>query len=323
MSQTMNQTPASSKKKSTAKFPVEEPVELTGSEKFFEAIKPHLATIGLVCVAGLLGFAAVAIFVKSNFTKEAEQWRELSFASSIALGSGNLAPLKEVTENYGETKASMWAVQMVGDQQLTTGLDQMLRDREVGKQQVEKAKENFKRVVEAPASAKTTMLDRRAHFSLAYAYESLGQFDKAKTIYDELVEQAPESPFASPAKRGSKRSSDPAYAKLYEKFVNFEEAVIGDAPGPLVPDSPNLTTPDFEGIDSTEEKPQAPAAETTDNDFQPAKKAEEKVDAAESSETAAPETAAPEKTESESTEPKVEAAEAASTETKSDEKEKK
>ena len=272
MSQAMNQKPVSKKKKLAAKLEeVEVPEELTGIEKLFESIKPLLTTIGLVIVAGLLGFVAIAFLIRSRFDKQAIQWREFTTSSAIALRTGDINGLKDVATTYPDTKAGLWSLQMAGDQQLRMGLDQLTVDREAGNQMIEKAAENFASVVNAPQTAKTTMLDRRSHFSLAYAYESLGKFDEAKKIYDELIEAAPDSAFADPARRGSARSGNDQYASLYNKFANFEEEVIGEAPSAPVPEGrPNI---DF-GTDTDLEPGQKPpmtspleSNNSQDNDF--------------------------------------------------------
>ncbi len=272
MSQTMNQKPAKKKTKSKAPF-VEEPEELSGSEKIFEAISPHLTTIGLVVLAGLLAFVAIAFMIQSSFDKKAVEWRDLANSSAIALRSGDISNLKAVANSYPDSKAGLWALQMAGDQQLRMGIEQLSSDRDGGIQLIKKSKENFQSIVDSPQTLKTTMLDRRSHFSLAYAHESLGEFADAKKIYDKLVEQAPDSAFADPARRGSKRSSNEKYALLYEKFVNFEEDVLGDAPGPSIPDRPNISF-DANDLEPGLKPPTENSGEEVNNDFQPPKESE-------------------------------------------------
>ena len=271
MSQTMNKKPNSKKKKISEKLQeVEVPEELTGVEKIYEAIKPHLTTIGLVIVAGLLGFIAIAFLMRSQFDKKALQSRELFNASTIALRTGDTQGLEDVAANYPDTKPGLWALQMAGDHQLRLGLDQLSIDREAGNQLIEKAKVNLLAIVDAPQTAKTTMLDRRSHFSLAYAYESLGQLDEAKEIYNKLVEEAPDSAFADPARRGSKRASNPQYAALYNKFANFEEEVIGEAPAAPIPEGkPNIDFNMGKDLEPGQKPPVSPLGTTgnTDNDF--------------------------------------------------------
>jgi hypothetical protein len=246
MSQAMNQKTATPKKKSNkSRLPVVEEVhELSGAEQMLEKVKPHLTTIGLVIVACVLGVIAIAVIVRGRFEQNAAQWRDLSTSSAIALRTGDISGLKSVAETYPDSKAGLWALQMAGDQQLRMGIEQLSFDREAGNQLIAKAKENFQEIVDAPQSIKSTMLDRRSYFSLAYAHESLGEFDKAKEIYEELIALAPDSAFVEPARRGLERSTNKQYVNLYTQFANFEETEIGDAPGPALPDRPIIEFPE-------------------------------------------------------------------------------
>jgi tetratricopeptide (TPR) repeat protein len=268
MSQAMNQKTATKKKHRKSRLPVvETPEELSGAEKLFEKVQPHLTTIGLVIVAGTLGFIAIAFMMRSRFDQNAAQWRELSTASAIALRTGDISGLKTVADTYPDTKAGLWALQMAGDEQLRRGIEQLSFDREAGNQMIEKGKNNFKRIVDAPQTTKTTMLDRRSSFSLAYAYESLGQFDEAKSLYEQIINLAPDSAFANPARRGLERASNEQYVDLYTKFANFEEEVIGEAPGPALPDRPVIEFP--EALPAGQ-KPPADNASASGGEFVPA-----------------------------------------------------
>jgi len=245
MSQTMNQKTAAKKKHKKSRLPVvEEPEQLSGAEKLLEDVRPHLTTIGLVIVAITLGFIAVAFMISSRFEQNAAQWRELATSSAIAMRSGNLNGLKEVADTYPDTKAGLWALQIAGDQELRTGIEQLSYDREAGLQLIEKAKKSYLRIVEAPEAIKTTMLNRRSYFSLAYANESLGKFDEANALYKEILESDSESAFAEPARRGVERTSNEQYNALYTLFANYEVEVIGDAPGPAIPERPVIEFPD-------------------------------------------------------------------------------
>ena len=141
------------------------------------------------------------------------------------------------------------ALQLAGDYDMRTGLSKLSFDREGGIKLIEKARDSLQAVVDAPATQKSTMLQRRSTFSLAYAYESLGDFEKAKVLYQQLVDAAPDAAFADSARRGVKRTSNPEYVALYEKFKNHED-VLGDAPGPAIPQKPDISFPDLDGSET-------------------------------------------------------------------------
>ena len=255
MSRAMNQKALKKKKKNkkannsqrTGLPVVEEEVieeELTFGDKLLAAITPYLGTIVFAVVAGFLAFALVAFLLRSSADSKAFEWRELSSASSVARQSGNISEWNRIAEKYPDSKAGLWAAQFAGDYQLREGLSKLASDQKAGFGMIEKSKEFFQSVIDAPASAKTAMLDQRSHFSLAYAHESLGEFDKSKVLYEKLIEEAPESAFIAHARRGLHRSTSGDYSDLYAKFTNWQEEEIGEAPGPRTPDLPDIDFPE-------------------------------------------------------------------------------
>lgn len=233
MSQAMNQKAATRKnKRSSARQPAAEvPEELSGAEKALEAVKPHLTTIGLVVVAVFLGTVVVAFMIRNRAEANAAPWQQLH--NAMTYRSADVSGLQQVASNNPDSKAGSWALQFAGDEQMQSGLQMLGSDRDGGLALIRKAKESYQAIVDAPANAKSTMLQRRSQYSLAYANESLGEFETAKVLYQELVDAAPESAFAAPATRGINRCSDPAYAELFAKFESYEEPEI--APGPALP----------------------------------------------------------------------------------------
>ncbi|MFK7769480.1 MAG: tol-pal system YbgF family protein [Mariniblastus sp.] len=290
----MNQKAATNKKNKFGKQEVvEEEVELTGLDKFLEDIKPHLTTIGLVAVAAFLGFLLIAFMMQNSFQATANQWRDLNTSTAVALRTSDLKGWQKVASDYPDSQAGLWALQLAGDRQLGTGLEQFAADQEGGLSLVKMAKENFQKIVDSTAPSKTTMLQRRSVFSLAYACESLGEFENAKKLYEQLVEEAPDSAFAESALRGIKRTSNPEFAALYTKLTNWEEEV-GDAPGPAVPEKrPSIDFPETDfgpGVKPADK----PESETIKNQFVPPVKTE----STESTEKADDSPATPEKADS-------------------------
>ena len=268
MSQTMNQKAATKKKKFSKQEPVQEPEELKGVDKFLEDIKPHFTTIGLVAVAAFLGFLLIAFMMQNSYQANAAQWRDLNTSTAVALRTSDLKGWQKVAADYPDSKAAHWALQMTGDRQLGTGLEQFAGDREGALSLIGMAKKSFQQIVDAPDASKTTMIQRRSTFSLAYACESLGEFDEAKKYYKQLVDQAPDSAFADSARRGLRRCSDEGYAMLYNKIENWEEEEVGEAPGPAIPDRPVLDFPEKD-IPAGVKPSDKPKSETIKNDFVP------------------------------------------------------
>ena len=217
--------------------------ELTFGDKLLANITPYMGTIVFALLAGFVAFALIAFMLRSSADSKAFEWRELNSASSIARQTGNISQWKRVAEEYPDSKAGLWASQFAGDYQLREGLSKLASDQKTGFGLIKKSKPYFQSVIDAPASAKTPMLQQRSHFSLAYACESLGEFKESQALYEKLIEEAPESAFVEHARRGLTRASSDDYGNLYAKFTNWEEEMIGEAPGPNIPERPSIDFP--------------------------------------------------------------------------------
>lgn len=215
-------------------------------EKKLGHLKPYttqiLMGLGLIFAIGL----GAAYMVNARQAAYADQWRELNLALTDHRLSGNTQRLMNVAEDYPNQKAGMWSLQIAGDFDLQTGISQLSYDREGGFTVIKRAKTNLQKVVDASSSIKSTELQRRSLFSLAYACESLGEFDIAKAHYQKLVDEAPDSAFAGPARRGAARCNNVDMVALYDKFKAWED-ISEDAPGPNVPKSPKIDFPEVDG----------------------------------------------------------------------------
>jgi cell division septation protein DedD len=235
--------------------PVEEVEQLTTAEQFFESIKPHIMTIVLLVIAGTLGFIAIVFLINSSLSKSEGEWRALAQASSMSYVSGDFNALEIVSTEFADTKAGLWALQMSADNRLQNGVSQMMIDKVAAQQLLEKARDDFQTIVDAPQANKTSMLHRRSLFSLAYCFETMGNLAEANKNYDKLIAEAGDSAFANLALQGFERTADERYAAIFEKFKNYEEIEIGEAPGPELPSRPLIELP--------------PELEAPNNDFVP------------------------------------------------------
>ena len=138
-----------------------------------------------------------------------------------------------------------WALQMAGNIEVNRGIDLLTKDRPGGVKLIELGIESLQKVVDAPATSKSPMLQRRSLFMLAYGKEALGKFEEAKASYETLLDAAPDSPFTDVTRRGLARVSNPELTALYDKFRSWEEAT-DVAPGALVPEKPQL--PDLDAL---------------------------------------------------------------------------
>ena len=223
--------------------PVANP-ELGENDELMDKLRPYLTQIGVAVILGLLGLIAITLFLNSRQNSASAPWQELTSAQSEFALTGNVDRLTQVASVYPDSSAAMLALQSAGDFQLRQGLDELQRDRDKGFGLIEKSKESYQQIIDAPASAKSSAIQQSSVFSIAYASESLGQFDDAAKYYTQLIEEAPESHFAEAAKRGAARSTNPEFAAAYKKFKEYEP--LGDAPGPNVPTRPEIDFPEID-----------------------------------------------------------------------------
>lgn len=225
--------------------------EQTGAEKILMASRPYWTHIALGFLVFILGWVIISYLMKSNRETAAEPSRQLADAMQQFNVTTNVDSLKQMKEDYPNEVETNWAMLIAGDYELNRGLSQYASDREGAMKLIKRAKESFQSVVDSPSNAKTTMQERRSLFSLAYAHESLGEFSEAKTLYQRVLDESPDSIFASSAKSGLKRSGDPDFEKLYREFASFKPA-MEEAPGVAVPEAPVI---DFPKIDLPKEEP--------------------------------------------------------------------
>lgn len=225
--------------------PAPEDIEPSEAEKILEAVKPWWAHILLAFALLLMVFVLGNYWIKSSANAAAEPWQQLDNSMMQFRVSQNVDSLKQMSVDFPNQKATTWGMLVAGDYELNSGLQTLSSDREAGLKSIEKSRESFQQVVDAPASAKTTMVQRRAMYSLAYAAESLGKFEEAKTLYQQLIDQAGDSIFAKPAQRGVDRCSDPALQELYGEFASYQP-MDEEAPGAVIEEAPNVDFPEID-----------------------------------------------------------------------------
>ena len=240
--------------------------EQSGAEKLLMASKPYWSVIALGLLICILAWVIVSYLMQSSRESAAEPSRQLSDAMQQFYVSGNVDSLKQMRTDYPNEKATNWAMMIAGDFELNRGLSQFAGNREAAIKLIKRSKESFQSVIDSPSSAKTTMQERSSLYSLAYANEALGEFETAKTLYDRVLKEAPDSILAENAENGLERISDSDFGKLYDEFVSYTPAEE-EAPGAVIPDKPNIDFPDIDVPKDSPETSDTPS--TTGGDFKP------------------------------------------------------
>ena len=173
---------------------------------------------------------------------EGAKWQMLNIARANYERSGDNTSLKDFADQYPDDSAGLWALLYSADAEIRSGLSDLGTDREKGFDKVKKAQDLYKQIVDSTGN-KSPMLKRRSIFGLAYAYESNGDFDKAKDLYQTLVDSGDSNPLFGEADRGLKRVTNPELAAFFEKFKAFVPATDEEAPGESLPQRPDITFP--------------------------------------------------------------------------------
>jgi tetratricopeptide (TPR) repeat protein len=232
-------------KKKQQEHEIEENELVSWLEEKVGHLRPYYSQILLgICLVVLAGMA-IAFFMRQAQAREAAKWQTLAIAQGNYMRTLDNTSLTDFADQYPDDKAGLWALLYAADAEMRAGLSDFTSDRKAGFDKITKAQNYYKRIVDSPVS-KSTMLQRRSLFGLAYAYESSGDFDQARDIYQQIVELGDETPFAEDAARGLKRSTDPQYAALFEKFRDYADAPE-TAPGVRLPQRPDIS---FPGTDS-------------------------------------------------------------------------
>ncbi len=205
----------------------------TGIEK----VQPFAQYIvGGVIVAALL---AVGWGVYASFSRKsaAAAWTEYYFT----LNSGDAETFKAIAADHPGSVAAIWAEQTAGDKYLSDGIDALYKDRGQGVELLKKAIESYETVKSKSATAE---LRARAELGLAQAHESLGEIDKAKTLYQQVITSGLQPAIATVATNRVAFLNSQAGKDFYAWFDKLKPtpATPPKMPGDLSvpPTSPNL-----------------------------------------------------------------------------------
>jgi hypothetical protein len=188
--------------------------------KHIEHVQPHSKTISIVivviCVLGLS-----FLYVTGQQSASAgRSWTAFFGAFAGAIAKNDAEILSPVTTRYQGTEASYWSMQMMADIDLARGAIQLYRDREEAEELLKVARANYESVL---ANAKQgSLLQTRARFGLAQAYECLGDLDQAKRYYKLVANSAPDSAVAKEARHSLDRLSSEQATDWYTWFANQE-----------------------------------------------------------------------------------------------------
>ena len=217
-------------------------------------------------VGGLVVAALVAVGwgVYTSFAKKsaAAAWTEYYFT----LNTGDAESFKAIADKHPGSAAAIWAEQTAGDEYLADGIDALYRDRGQGTEMIKNAIKSFEEVSSGAAS---TELKARATLGLAQAHEALGEIDKAKGFYEDVIASGLQPAITAVATNRIAFLNSTAGKDFYAWFDKLKPspAAPPKMPGDLnvPPTSPNLKFDppvNTSGLELPKAEPSAPAGTT-------------------------------------------------------------
>lgn len=215
--------------------------------------------VGGVVIAAVL---AVGWGVYTNFARKsaAAAWTEYYFT----LNTGDAESFKAIANDHPGSAAALWAEQTAGDEYLADGIDALYRDRGQGVELLKRAITCYEAV---NSKAQQPELRTRALLGLAQAHESLGEIDKAKTLYQQVIAAGLQPAITTMATNRLAFLNSQLGKDFYTWFGKLKPspALPPKMPGDLnvPPTSPNLkfdTPLDTSGLELPKVEPAAPAS---------------------------------------------------------------
>ena len=212
-------------------------------ESNYDKIKPYMSRIVLVSTAVVLGVLAIVLW---NYTRRANtesQWADFLYSTQLA----EIRGMEDVAKIFPDTAAGQYALIRVADYDYNRGAENIVSNRDDFTDKVKKAIERYESL--ASRSKVDPFLKRRAVFGLGHSYESLGEFEKARQSYQQLIDSAPGDPITLLARKGIKRLDADGVVGIYEKFNKWQPSAAAPLTDPLIPKQPNISFPSAASAD--------------------------------------------------------------------------
>jgi tetratricopeptide (TPR) repeat protein len=177
-----------------------------------EAAKPYGTTIAIVVFGGLLAIVLAIYLANAGNPASAGAWSQYFAAFNDREPA---VALQQLATEQPTSPVALWALQSVGDINLSQGSIQLFSDREEAKKMLGKAETAYK---EVESKATDSMLKSRSRLGLAKLYEATNKPDEAKKYYQMVVDAEKESAIGKAAAQGVKRLSDPREVALLAWF---------------------------------------------------------------------------------------------------------
>jgi hypothetical protein len=229
--------------------------------------QPHATAILLGAVALFAAIIGSIWYFGSEDTAGAQRWSR--YFSAVNQREPMKVLEKLASEKTGN-KADLWALQGLGDMQLSQGAAMLHTDRAEAQKLLQQAEASYKQV----EKANDPMLRGRALLGLAKTYESLNKVEEARKYYELAAEASTSKAIKEAAAADAKRLKDSrqvAFLDWFSKQTPKRPAPLPGMGGALpglpgsLPDRPDISPPTGLGLDNfgaglpTENTPAFPA----------------------------------------------------------------
>jgi hypothetical protein len=210
-----------------------------------ETARPYAGTIAFVAL-GVVAIVVLVIYLNNAGNPAAagawSQWYSAFNDREPAVA------LNQLAQERADSPVALWALQSVGDINLSQGSLELFRDREESKRMLEKAEKAY---LEVEQKATDPMLKTRARLGLAKVYEATNKPAEAKKFYELVVQAEKDSAIGKIAAAGVERMSDPRKVELLAWFAAQKPRKPAPFPGSGglpglpndLPERPDLSLP--------------------------------------------------------------------------------
>ncbi|MGD9128575.1 MAG: hypothetical protein PVH19_14455 [Planctomycetia bacterium] len=181
-----------------------------------EKVKPYTNVIVGGTIAVLILAIGIGLWSRNAHVESESAWTmyyaALSTDSDKAVGA-----MQEVSVKYPDTEAAQWATVCEGDIRLCNACEELFIDKTHANMELKDAIECYKKTLEF----KNPLLDERATFGLARAYESQGNLDEAEATYKEQLKKWKDGIYASVAENRLEDLGKKSTKEFYDLFKDY------------------------------------------------------------------------------------------------------
>jgi len=229
-----------------------------------EEVTPYSRAIVAGVIAILALVAVTVIWNRRSHAQEEAAWNDYFAAFSHARDPGfgrdsRMRPVREdliedlrnVATKYPGRAGGIWARLTLGNMRLDAGIDNLFKDRETSKEELEDATKNFEMAFSASSDP---AVREQATLGLARTYEAEGNLTEARKNYEKMVKNWPNGIYTDEAKQRIEDLSQKPTEQFYAWFEKLERKPDTSKPfrDPMFPPGhPPIKNPSFQPLDGS------------------------------------------------------------------------